>query len=273
MAVVMSRTAVFIWTAAIFFLNQVFDALRGVPAGGNSDAASDLAAVGVFQYMAWYAIFRLLTSSDRVVAARRLDVFACAALSLLVLAPTSRMIWIAATGVAAYLWCVSPGDGKSRSAGMVLAALAIQEFWGHLFFELFSYPLLRAETAVVGMIVEATRTGAVWRGNVIVEPGGHAIVVLAACSSFHNLSIALLCWVTISRLRNQDWRPRDLYGGLMVVATMISLNGARLYLMALDADDYRYWHDGTGSQIFLIGVSVIVLMMALFGARPAVARA
>jgi Transmembrane exosortase (Exosortase_EpsH) len=308
----LSRTAVFIWAAAILFLNQIFGVLRAAPTAWHAEAATDVAAVGIFQYMAWYAVFRLLAASDRSLvarltrllpgrfasrttgsmggwydsangrirsvgfaarAARPQDVVVCTLLSLLVFVPTSRSVWVAATGFAAYLWWFNTGDKELRSAGVVLAALSIQQFWGHWFFELFSYPLLRAETTVVGAILEATRTGTVWRDNVIVEPNGHAIVILAACSSFHNLSIALLYWVTVCRLRNQNWRSRDLIGGMIVAGTMVFLNGARLYLMALGSGRYHYWHDGTGAQIFAVGVSLTVLLLCLFGARPAESRA
>ena len=37
---------------------------------------------------------------------------------------------------------------KPRAAGVVLAALAVQQLWGHLFFDLVAVHLLRAEAAV-----------------------------------------------------------------------------------------------------------------------------
>ena len=93
----------------------------------------------------------------------------------------------------------------------------------------------------VGIILEAVRPGTVWQDNVITGPGGYGIVVYTGCSSFDNLSLAMLCWVTISRLRHQNWRSRDLVTGGAVAAAMSVLNFARLCLMAWNIDLFRLW--------------------------------
>ena len=63
--------------------------------------------------------------------------------SLLLLLPTDRMIWVAAAGVSAYLWLFNRDDAQLRAAAAVLAALSVQEFWGHVFFNLVALPRLR----------------------------------------------------------------------------------------------------------------------------------
>ena len=62
------------------------------------------------------------------------------------------MVWVAATGIAIYLWLFGDGDRKLRAAAVVLAALAVQELWGHLLFDLVAVHLLRAEAAAVGTL-------------------------------------------------------------------------------------------------------------------------
>jgi hypothetical protein len=178
------------------------------------------------------------------------------------------MIWVAAAGVSSYLWIFNRDDTKLRAAAAVLAALSVQEFWGHVLFNLAALPLLHAETAAVGVILQAFRPGTVWQDNVITGPSGYGIVVYTGCSSFHNLSLAMLCWVTVSRLRHQNWRTSDLVTGGAVAATMILLNLARLCLMALNIDLFRFWHDGAGAEIFAISASLAILLISLYGARP-----
>jgi len=230
---------------------------------------SDVGSIGIFQCMAWYVFFRLLAASDVTAVARSRDAAIAAALSLLTLLPTSQMTSVAASGLAIYLWIFNEGDAKLRAAAAVLAALSVQEFWGHVFFNLFAVPLLRAETAAVGIVLEAVRPGTLWQDNIITGPSGFGIVVYAGCSSFHNLSLAMLCWMTISRLHHQNWRSRDLVTGAAVGATMIILNLVRLCLMSWNIDFFHYWHDGLGAEIFAIGASLTIVSISLYGADAA----
>jgi exosortase/archaeosortase family protein len=264
-----SRREVFIWAAAILFLNQMYSVAKEMPAVSLEAAVSDLLAIGIFQYLAWYVIFRLLASSDRAPAARLRDFMVAVAFLLPVFLPTSKTTWIAASGIAIYLWLFNEGDAKLRAAGVVLAALAVQELWGHIFFNLVTFPLLRAETAVVGTIMDAVRPGTVWHDNAIMGPNGWGIVIINSCSSFHNLSLAMLCWLTLSRLRRQDWRTRDFVIGGAIGLTMILFNVARICLMEWDVNLYHYWHDGVGAEIYAIGASLTILLMSLYGSRPA----
>ena len=261
----LSCRAVFLWVCAVIFLNQLFVTVNQLP----SDSLGQLGSVEIFQLMAWYAIFRLVVSSDPAPVAQLRDFLIAVALCFLLLLPTNHMIWVIATAAAILGLIGRWGDPKLRAAGTVLAALSVQEFWGHSFFDLFAVSLLRAETAVVGTILHAARGGTMWQDNVITGPSGFGIIVYSTCSSFHNLSLAMLCWLTVSRLRNQDWRSRDLVTGGVIGITMIACNVSRLCLMAWGPDLYEYWHDGLGAQFFAVGASVLVLLLSLYGSRPA----
>jgi hypothetical protein len=258
---------IFIWPAVVLFANQLFGVVRELRSASLEKLVSDLGAVGIFQYMAWYVVFRLLLASDRSMAARWGHLLIAAGICCLLFLPTSRMVWVAATGIAICMWVFNRGDPKLRAAGAVLAALSMQELWGHVFFNLVAMPLMRAETAVVGTMLAAVRAGTVWQDNVITGPSGFGIAIYTGCSSFHNLSLAMLCWVSVCKLRHQDWQRRDFVVGAVVGGTMILLNLVRLYLMAWDIDLLHYWHDGTGAEIFAIGASTTILLISLYGTR------
>ena len=263
------RRDLFLWVCAILFFNQALGAVNQLPSTSPGQILSDLAASSVFQIMAWYAIFRLLASSDPRQVARTRDILIALALCVPLFLPTTRTIKFVALGAAIFSWIRGQDDPNLRGAGVVLAALTVQQYWGHIVFDIFALPLLQAETAVVGTLVQAVRAGTVWEGNVITGPSGFGIVVYSACSSFHNLSLAMLCWLTVSRLRNQSWRRRDLLMGCAIGAAMVACNVARLCLMAWSLDFYEYWHNGLGAQIFAVGASVMVLVLSLYGSRPA----
>lgn len=261
------RRDVFIWVCAIILFNQLFDMVKGTPPVSLEQLLSDLGSVGVFQLMAWYAIFRLLVSSDPAPVAQLRDFLFALALCCLVFVPSIQMIWITAVGVGIYGCLFDGGDPKLRAAAIVLAALSVQEFWGRLIFKLFALPLLQAETAVVGTMLQAVRPGTVWENNVITGPSGHGIVLYDLCSSFHNLSVAALCWLAVRSFKDRNWRPRDFVTGCVVGLTMVLCNVTRLCLMAWNADLYQYWHYGAGAQIFAVGASTLILLMSLYGSR------
>ena len=262
------RRDLFLWICAILFFNEVLGAVNQLHSTSPGQILSDLAAASVFQIMAWYAIFRLLASSDPRQVAQLRDILVALALCLPLFLPTTRTIKFVALGAAIFSWIRGRDDPNLRGAGVVLAALTVQQYWGHIVFDIFALPLLQAETAVVGTLVQVLRAGTVWQGNVITGPSGFGIVVYSACSSFHNLSLAMLCWLTVTRLRNQSWRRRDLLTGCVIGAAMIACNVARLCLMAWSPGFYEYWHNGPGAQIFAVGASVMVLVLSLYGSRP-----
>jgi hypothetical protein len=264
----LTRRDIFIWISVVLFFNQISGVITEMSSTSFSKLMVDIFSVGIFQYMAWYAVFRLLVSSDAMPVARGQDFLIAVALCFLVFLPTVRIIWVAATGIAIYWWIFNAGDPKLRAAGAVLAALSVQELWGHAFFNLVAFHLLSAETAVVGTILKVIRAGTVWQANVITGPTGYGIVIFDECSAFHNLSLAMLCWITVSKLRYQTWQIRDFVVGVAIGITMILWNVSRLCFMAWDVESYYYWHDGTGVEIFAIGASLSILLISLYCSGP-----
>jgi hypothetical protein len=262
-----SRAYIMAWISVILFSNYLLSLMTSVD-WSKYDLIHTLGAVGIFQYMAWFAVFKLILKSDHTIRSRRADFVVGVSLCLLVFLPLSYFIWMATTGIAVYWYLSSPDDLNLRSAAVVLGALSIQELWGHLLFRLFEYPLLCAETAVVGSLLEVVRTGTVWQGNIVTRSDGYGIVIYEACSAFHNLSLAMLCWVTISSLRQRSCSVRAFALGALIGALMILENILRLCLMAWDIDLYHYWHNGAGADVFAVGASLTVLAISLYASRP-----
>src|SRR5271165_4806508 len=193
-----SRSAVLRWAVIILGVNWLLAIVEKRATSTLPDLVTSLLSVGVFQYMAWFAVFRLLGAADRTKMASNRDWAVVLGLCLIVFLPYRRAAWIAATAIGLYSALLSGGDRKLRSCGIVLVALSVQEFWGHQLFDLIATPLLRAEAAVVGTILQTIQRGAAWQGNIITDQNGWSIVIYPFCSSFHNVSLALLCWVTVS---------------------------------------------------------------------------
>jgi hypothetical protein len=255
-----------LWLAAALICQQVF----AIPAGSLEAyvaALQDyLASKSIFTYVAWFAVLSLIVDSARQAPGRASDVVVMLAVIASGVLTARSVPWLALTASAAYLMVRDRTDIKLSAAGAVMLALAFNGFWGPRLFETFAYYLLQADAALVGAALSATRTGIQWSETIVGASDDHSIIVYGPCSSFHNISLGLLCWVALAKLARPRWVKADILVGLAVVVTVIALNASRLYLMALGAESFEYWHIGTGQQIFAWATTLSVLAISLYGA-------
>ncbi|RFB76529.1 hypothetical protein [Methylovirgula sp. 4M-Z18] len=256
------RSTIFLWTSSIIFSNFVLHLLIDPRVEAFSDRFFNVASASFFQYLAWVGVFRLLIRADRNGQANVRDFVASILFCAVLFLPTNRMIWLASSGLAVYMWVFASGDRYIRGAGVVLGALSVQAFWGHVLFNLLAPLLLNAEAAVIGTLLAVGRSDITWNDNVITNADGDGIIIYSGCSSFHNLSLALLCWIAFTRFTHPAWQRGDAIKGAIIAGALILLNWARLYLMASNRGSFHFWHDGVGAQVFETGTGAIVLVLS-----------
>jgi len=225
----------------------------------------------VFQWIAWASIFVNLAGSEGDVRATRRDLAVAVSLALLSLIP-STLVW-AIESLAAFYLLFSAGQApRARAAGVVLLALAGQKMWGPLLFWVFTPEIIRLDSVATAFSFLGDPDGVQRSGGVLSRPDGHAIEILAGCSSFHNVSLSLLCWVAVLKLERPTWGPADLLvGGVAAVAT-VAMNLVRLHEMAVSGPGYEYWHVGPGFQIFRYGTTFLILGVTYVGTWLATPR-
>jgi hypothetical protein len=224
---------------SVFFLGAF--ALRGdgVDAGGH-------AALGAFELFGAVVSLYLLSKS-RLGNVSPLDWLGCASA---ILVASIGFAGSAITLFALYLFVRDPRDLNTKAAGTVAAAVAIQAVWAPLIFSKISFLLLRIDAGVVGWLVSLVVPGASWSGTVVSTPSGHDVAIYEACASFHNLSLASLCWVTLSMLHRPYWVKSDVYIGLVAALIQFGFNVWRLVFVCLSLPMYEFWHEGVGKHIF-----------------------
>jgi hypothetical protein len=252
-----------LWTSLLILANGV--------AGLNLNGFGvDLGAGGPLNFLfgngfvavAWGAAFWLLIKAPRQ-AASAIDVAVALGLCLLGGLVQIKALPVAITGLG--LWLFLKRDDQFRAAGAVFLAIASQQFWGHLILSALGPELVRVDAALVGEAMVHTVKGSTWHDNVITAPSGYSIVVLERCSSFANVSTALLAWTAFSRLERARWLKRDLFVGAAIVISQIVLNVARMYLMAQSNQYYLYWHDEGGRQIYAAAASAAAVLISVVG--------
>jgi hypothetical protein len=151
---------------------------------------------------------------------------------------------------AGFLFIRGRNDIHVKAAGTVAIAVAVQAFWAPLIFSKLSYVLLQIDAGIVGELMRQFVPGATWNGTVVYTPSGHNVAITAQCASFHNLSLATLCWVTLTMIHRPYWMKGDLYIGLGAALIQFAFNVWRLVFVCLSLPMYEFWHEGLGKHIF-----------------------
>jgi hypothetical protein len=224
---------------AIFFFDAFAHLDERVDFGGR-------AALGAFEFFGALVSLYLLSKGRRGDTSS-LDWLISAAAIL-----TACMGYAGAsiTLLAVYLVVRDRDDLNTRAAGTVAAAVAVQAVWAPLLFSKISFLLLQIDAGVVGWLVSYFVPGASWAETVVYTPSGHNVVITPPCASFHNLSLATLCWVTLTMLHRPYWLKSDLYVGLAAMLFQFGFNIWRLVFVCLSLPMYEFWHDGFGKHIF-----------------------
>jgi len=256
----------FLWLALILFANQLFSSSTDVVGVFGEQIVQILLSRSIFYYLGWYVVFSQLAASKAGRTVSRFDIAAVFSVALLNLVPGQGSTWLATTAAALLLYARSQNDTNLRAASVVLFALALNGFWGTKLFDAFAYLLVHVDAALVGLALAFTQPGMEWQGTIVGQPNGHSLIIFGPCSSFHNISLGLLCWVSITKITRPTWIRSDFAVALIICAVVIFLNTSRLYLMALSEDHYAYWHTGPGEQIMASIMTVSVLLISLWGA-------
>jgi Transmembrane exosortase (Exosortase_EpsH) len=263
------RRELLLWIVVCLFANQ---ALLLLDVASLDAFATSLLTQNDIYWLACAVTLYRLSLSDPTAHADRLDwTLALALGGLLLLSsllPYRFGIGLLTTAVALYLLLLDRGDRNLKAAGAVLLALSMQLVWGPIFFQLFTPELLKADSALIGSVLAVLRPDIVWTGTTFFAPDGHAVSLIAGCSSFNNVSTAVLACAAVVMLRRTEWVRGDIATVVIAGVVMILINVVRICLFVWSLDYHAYWHDGAGAQILAILETFVVLAIAWRGAAP-----
>jgi exosortase/archaeosortase family protein len=263
------RRETFFWVVAWLFANQ---ALQLVDTESYKAFTASLATQNYIYWLACYAVLYRLYASDGAVRATRFDCGLALAIGVAVFCssflPYRFATGLLATAIAGYFLIANEGDRNLKAAGAVLLALSAQLVWGPILFQFFTPELLRADAAIVGEILTSLRPDIIWSGTSFLAPNGHAISLIGGCSSFNNVSTAVLACATVTMLTRTEWVRRDIATVAIACVVMILVNAIRLCLLAWSGASHLFWHDGAGAQVLGIAETLLVLLIAWWGVTP-----
>src|SRR5262249_3940222 len=111
----------------------------------------------------------------------------------LVALPISPLSWVAVTGLSFYILIFANGDAGRARGAIILLAVTVPMLWSRMVFQFFAKPILDIDATLVATLLGTHQTG----NMVQFVDGSGYMVVLPACSSLANMSLAFLCWISV----------------------------------------------------------------------------
>ena len=236
--------------------------IQSVAHYGWTDAVISTFGISVIVWIACGVGIELVLrdGGDRL---NRLDLpFGAVFLSLSAL-PGSGASWLSVTALCLYM-LVSSADSSSRRRGAtILLSLTVPMLWSPLIFNCFSETILGIDAYLVGQLLGSPQIGNIVR----FAGGGGELVILPPCSSIANLSLVVVCWVTMSQALAHSWTSRDLVWCFLAGAAVVTTNVTRISLMGLSEQSYLTVHSSTGDLIVNVILFCLVIGICLLGLR------
>jgi hypothetical protein len=203
---------------------------------------------------------------DRTGEVRSADFVVGAVFLFLVILPIGPLSWVAVTVLCLHI-LVSTNDALLRRGAVILLATTVPMLWSRMLFQFFANAILQVDALLVSWALGTHRTGTM----VEFADGSGLLVILPACSSLANVSLAFLCWVTVSQFVYHKKSPYDLLWCFLACASVVAVNVTRITLMGLNHVQYdgihNHWGDAVANLVILgltIGFCVLGVRRELF---------
>lgn len=238
-----------------------------------SSPTAVLRSLSSLNLILWFSLFviseKLAHSPSETPASRGdigIAVFVGLTLCLSALFGVRWGIGIPATATALFLIITYSKEKETRCLGIVLMALSVHLFWAPIMFQLLYPEFLAADAAAVGLFLSIVNPDINIINNTLFSANGHAVTLSGACSSFNNLSLAMLGCISMIMFVRGSWQKSDAFWMALICLLMISMNVTRLGILAFDFETYKYWHDDAGASIIGISESLVILGASLAAA-------
>jgi hypothetical protein len=220
---------------------------------------------GNISVIVWFACFAgvSLMLREHREELRSADLVVGVVFLILVMLPMFALSWVAVTGLSLYILRFANGGFERRRGALILLALTVPMLWSSLIFRFFTVPLLEFDASLAAWILGTDRVSNVFR----FADGSGSVVVLPACSSFANISLAFLCWVSITQWVKHPWSVMDILWSLLACTSVIAVNVIRMSLMGLSPWHHALIHNEWGNMVANFIILGLTVAFSVVGAR------
>jgi hypothetical protein len=228
---------------------------------GWADAFFSTFEVSIIVWISCVAGIALILQ-DRTVGIRSSELAIGAAFVALVILPIGPLSWLAVTALGLYL-ITSTDVPSTRRGALILVATTVPMLWSRLLFQFFADLILQIDASLVSWLLRTRRSGDI----VDFADGSGVLVILPMCSSLANVSLALLCWVTVSQSVGHKRSPYDLFWCLMACMSVVAVNVTRISFMGLSQWHYATFHSPWGAAVANTTILCLIVGFCVIGVR------
>jgi exosortase/archaeosortase family protein len=253
--------------AGLFILacaNGLARRIFGAVDSGWLDALGRTFDVSVIVWAACFGAVTLLLRADTGDEIRPADTLVGAVILLLVVLPFGAPNWLALTALSLYVLYNSQACSTRRRGALILLAVTVPMYWGPtVVLDLFSRLILQIDAFIVSGLIGTERIG-----NLVKYADGSGYILIGpGCSSFSNMSLGLVAWVTVSQIVERRWSPKDFLWCALVMLSVFTVNVARLSLIGLYRDRFDTIHGTIGAAVAGSLSLVLILGICFLGVR------
>lgn len=203
-----------------------------------------------------------LILQDRTAGLRPRDLALGAGFVFLNILPVGALSWISITALSVYIISTTT-DASSRRGAFILLAVTVPMLWSRLLFQFFANLILQIDASLVALTLNTHRTG----DMVQFADGSGLLVILPGCSSLANVSLAILCWVTVSQAVAHRSSAYDLLWCLAACVSVMAVNVARISIQGLSQWHHTAFHSQWGDAISNTIILSLILCFSICGVR------
>ena len=228
---------------------------------GWADALFNTFGISVIVWLSCAAGVSLVLR-DRTIGVRSSELAIGAGFLSLIILPIGALSWLAVTALSLYIIFTSD-VGSSRRGAFILLAATVPMLWSRLLFQFFAKLILQVDASLVGWILGTDRTGDI----VGFADGSGVLVILPTCSSLANVSLAFLCWVTVSQLVGHKRSAYDVLWCLLAALSVIAVNVTRISVQGLSQWHYATFHSPWGDALGNATILGLIVGLSVLGVR------
>ncbi len=237
------------WILLVFSGGTVLSAVLQRHLFEQTQTAQHLVEFNIGEAFALAALLALIRAAGRGLTLARSDSAVLALAALAWFLPEQHGIYLATTLGGLWVLLRTRSDRHLIGIGQVWLALSVYELWGKLVFKLVYQVIEGIEVGLIYGVGRLLYDGLGIVGASLSVRGDWSIVILEGCSSFHNLSLAVLVWLSILKIAGHG-ADRAAFGALAAGAGLVvTINVARILAMLPSREAYHFWHEGLGSSL------------------------